>query len=358
MSRSSKTTQTQQRDIPQYVEAGSQEAVGLARQIAGRPYVPYSGERVAGMGGNEAQAYAMAQGGTGRGAGDMNLARQYAEQAAQPFTSFDMDEYMNPYVKGALDPAAREIREEMARQQRELGSRAGEIGAFGGSRMAIQESEQARQGLEGISDLYGRGYASAFESARDQINRDRSASRAAADQFRAIGGQSQQMLTQDIQNLMTTGGLERNLRQAGLDFDYQQFVEARDWDITNLQPLLAALSTVPYSETQTTTNKSKKSALSTIAGIGMTAVGAFTMNPQLMAGGMSSLAGGGTDVSSVPTSFGGQGGGYQPGMTGQAPASGVGPYSNQSGTFPAIGWQPQQGPTYQTPSWDYSGGNF
>jgi hypothetical protein len=40
---------------------------------------------------------------------------------------------------------------------------------------------------------------------------------------------------------MATGGLERVLNQAQLDFDYNQFIEERDWDITNLQPLLASI---------------------------------------------------------------------------------------------------------------------
>jgi hypothetical protein len=289
---------------------------------------------------------------------DLSRARTFADQAAQPFTSFDVSEYMNPYIKGALDPAAREIREEMAREQNRLGSRAGEVGAFGGSRQAIAEAENVRGGKEAIGDLYGRGYASAFESARDQINKDRAASRAAGEQFRAIGGQAQTQLTQEIGNLLSVGGLERNLRQAGLDFDYQQFTEARDWDITNLQPLLAALSSVPYSETQTgtTTNTQKKSALSTIAGIGMTAFGAFTMNPAMIGAGLGSLSGGGAPEG-MPTSMPGIPGRQQQPVGGTFPGATppyVPEYSNQSGSFPAMGW----GPTGPTIAPDYSGGIF
>ena len=318
MSRTKKTTQTTRRDIPAWVEAGSQEAVGLARQIAGRPYVPYTGERVAGMSPAEMQAYAAASGGAGRYGQDLARSREFAEQAAQPFTAFDVSDYMNPYIRGALDPAAREIREELARQQRELGGRAAEIGAFGGGRQAILEAEQRRGGVEAISDLYGRGYATAFETAREQINRDRAAAARGAEQFRALGAQGQQQLTQDIQNLLTVGGLERNLRQAGLDFDYQQFVEARDWDITNLQPLLATLSTVPYGETVTGTTKQKKSALSTLAGIGMTAFGVATGNPLLIGSGISSLAngGGGDAGAGSPISWSGIRKGWQKGRRG------------------------------------------
>lgn len=321
----------------------------------------YQGERIAGMSPNEREAYMAARYGGAQGQQDLETSRAYAEQAATPFTEFDMEAYMNPYIKGALDPAAREIREEMAREQRELGSRATEMSAFGGARQAILEAEQKKGGREAISDLYGRGYAQAFESGRDQINRDRAASRAAADQFRSIGATGQAMLGQDIQNLLTTGGLERNLKQAGLDFDFAQFQTARDWDITNLQPLLATLSSVPYGETTTNVTKSKKSTLSTIAGIGMTAVGAFTMNPMLMGAGLSSLAsdgGGGADMSGMPTSFGG--GGYQgmPGQGGGGGGGGVPAFSNQYGSIGAMEWGAGGRPQFSGGGWDYSGGVY
>ena len=310
----------------------------------------------------ERQAFERATTSAGDYRGDLETARGYATQAAQPFTSFDVDAYMNPYIQGALDPAAREIREELARQQAGIGSRAAEMDAFGGSRSRIAKAEMGREGLEAVSDLYGRGYATAFESARDQINRDRDASRGAAEQFRSLGTEARLGLTNEIQNLLTVGGLERNLRQAGLDFDYQQFVEARDWDITNLQPLLAALSTVPYGEKITSTTESKKSALSTVAGIGMVAFGAMTGNPALIAGGLGSMSGGGAPEG-MPTSFPGQeqqqlptGGGI-PGAT--PPFNPYAPPINTGqGTMPGLVWGPQ-GPELAPkppPSWGYAGG--
>lgn len=266
MSRTSKTTQT--REIPSWLREGSQQAVSMARGIADRPYTPYEDQRVAGLSEAEqlASDRAMTMGQDYQT--DLSRAREYTEQGAQSFLDADMNAYMNPFVKGALDPAARELREQIARETREVGSQAGQVGAFGGGRQAILESETKRGGLEAIGDLYGRGFERAFESGRDQFNRDRDVFARAAEQFRATGAQGQRQLTQDIQNLLTTGGLKRTLEQAGLDFDYQQFIEARDWDITNLQPLLSALSTVPHGETQTkTAKKSTFDAVLSVAAI-------------------------------------------------------------------------------------------
>jgi hypothetical protein len=178
-------------------------------------------------------------------------------------------------------------------------------GAFGGARQAIAESETRRGGTEAISDLYQKGYERAFESGAAKFAEDRNVAARGAEQFRALGAQTQQQMTQDIQNLMSTGGLKRSLKQAGLDFDYQQFIEARDWDITNLQPLLAAVGTVPYGTTTTATSKS--SGLGNAIGVAAGAAGA------VMSGGMSGMFGGGQgggDDSTLPTAgIGGGGGG-------------------------------------------------
>lgn len=329
MSRTSKTTQT--REIPEWLRGGSEHAVGRAREIADRPYEAYQDQRIAGLSEGEQTAIDRAQAQGQDYQSDLTRARGLTEQGAQSFVDADIQGYMNPYIEGALDPAARELREQIAREQREIGSQAGNVGAFGGSRQAILESESRRGGNEAISDLYGRGYAGAFESARDQFNRDRDAFARGAEQFRATGAQGQQQLTQDIQNLLTTGGLQRNLEQAGMDFDYSQFIEARDWDVTNLGPLLQTLSTVPHGETQTTSQK--KSTFDTVLGAAATVAGAyFTGGASLAAGGQEGgffkkigvgfgeMLGGegagmtafGDDGKPQPTGGTGAGGGYVP----------------------------------------------
>ena len=252
---------------------------------------------------NEQRAYEMAGEGVGAYQPDLDRARELTERGAMSFLDADIDAYMNPYVKGALDPAAREIREETARQVGQRGQEAGMAGAFGGARQAIAESETRRGGTEALSDLYQKGYERAFESASAKFSEDRNVAARGAEQFRALSAQTQQQMTQDIQNLMSTGGLQRSLKQAGLDFDYQQFIEARDWDITNLQPLLAALGTVPYGTTTTAT--SKTSGLGNAIGVAAGAAGAVM-------GGMSGMGMFG----------GGQGGGGDDG--GMAPSAGVG----------------------------------
>lgn len=264
------SSQTTTRNIPAWLDAASQGAVGLGARIATRPYTPYTGQRVAPLDPNEQQAYDLARTEGGSFNQDLQTARDYATKAAQPFTSFDVNAYMNPYIKGALDPAARELRLEAQQQVNAAGQQAAMSNAFGGSRGALLESEARRSGTQAISDLYQKGYAQAFTNAQDQINTDRQRAAAASEQFRALGAQGQTQLMQRLQSLMSTGGMNRAVNQANADFDYQQFIENRDWDVTNLGPLLASLN-VPAGGS--TTSSAEKSTLQTLAGVGLTLAG-------------------------------------------------------------------------------------
>jgi hypothetical protein len=266
----SSTTQT--RNIPPWLDAASQGAVGLGAKIATRPYTPYTGQRVAPLDPNEQQAYDLARTQGGSFNQDLNTSRDYANFAARPSTSFDMNAYMNPYIKGALDPAARELRLEGQQQINAAGQQAAMNGSFGGSRGALLESEARRSGTQAVGDLYSKGYAQAFTNAQDQVNVDRQRAAAASEQFRALGAQGQTQLLQQMQGLLTTGGMARANKQAGNDFDYQQFIENRDWDVTNLGPLLASLN-VPAGGN--VVNSADKSKLQTLAGVGMLLAGGF-----------------------------------------------------------------------------------
>lgn len=300
MSSKKRKTTVQKRAIPAWLEAGSRQATGIARRIADRPYQAYEGQRVAEIDPNEQRAYDLARQGSGYRE-DLARSREFAETAGQSWadlTQRERDAYMNPFVRSALDPAAREIREEGARRRELVGQQAGMAGAFGGARATLLQTESDRATVEELGDLYGEGYARAYESAANRFDKDRVAARGASDAFRAIGGQAQHQLTQEAQNLLVTGGLKRSLEQANLDFDFMQFLEARDWDVHNLQPLLATLSAVPHGETQTTKETTKGGTFQAVLGAATSIAGAY------FTGGMSlfgpSIFGGGGTATAPP----------------------------------------------------------
>jgi hypothetical protein len=137
---------------PQWVEHASRQAIGMGRQIAQQEYQPFTDRRVAGLSDSEKEAERRAGHSRSLASPYFRKAADYTERGTQQFSDVDIGQYMNPYIKGALDPVAREIREEGARGQIELEGRAASMDAFGGSRAALAQAENREKTLQGISD--------------------------------------------------------------------------------------------------------------------------------------------------------------------------------------------------------------
>ena len=270
-----KTTQTY--TPPSWVEGGAQDAMAIGRRIGGQQYEAYGGERVAGLSENEQQGLQMASDTAGASQPYFQQGAALAARGTQQFTDTNIQDYMNPFIKGALDPAAREIREEGARGANALDARAASMDAFGGSRAALMRSENREKTIQGISDLYGKGYAQAYESAVNIWGDERTRDMQGAGRFMELGNAVTAANTTDISTLMATGATDRGVQQAMKDFDYKQFIEDRDWDFRNLGGLIAALEGTKGSYSTTTSTKSEESGggIAQAIGLAATLVGAF-----------------------------------------------------------------------------------
>lgn len=287
-SKKQKTTQTY--TPPSWVEGASRDAVGIGQRISQQQYGAYGGERVAPLSQNEQMGMQMARDTAGAAQPYYDEARGLAQRGSQQFADADMSQYMNPYIKQALDPAAREIREEGSRGAMALDARASSMDAFGGSRAALMRSENREKTIQGVSDLYGEGYAKAYDSAVGIWGDERTRDLMAAGRIQDLGTSVSNANRTDISTLMTTGATDRTVQQAMRDFDYQQFTEERDWDFRALGGLLSALQGTKgsYSTTQTSETKQEGGEFAQAIGLVATLMGAF-YNP---AGAAAGAAGG------------------------------------------------------------------
>lgn len=303
MGGSKKQTQTQTYQPPSWVEDASQEAIGIGRRIGTQQYTPYEGQRVAGLSENEQMGVEMARDTAGAALPYYDEAAGLARRSTESWLDADQQAYMNPYIKGALDPAAREIREEGTRGAMALDARASSMDAFGGSRAALMRSENREKTLQGISDLYGEGYAKAYESGLQVFGEERARDLMAAGRIQDVGTNIQRANTTDISTLMATGATDRNIQQAMMDFDYQQFIEERDWDIRNLAGLLAAIGGTQgsYGTTTTTETEQKANPMSQVLGFATTILGAYLSGGASLAG----AAAGGTGQAVDQYGYGG-----------------------------------------------------
>jgi hypothetical protein len=216
---------------PASLKAGRKQAMQRASDIADRPYERYEGQRVAGISSNERRASELARSTNTSVESDLANSRSEIKKSQLEFNGENLNTYMNPY----LDTAYKAQNEAYDKGRTSLLN--SKAGAWGGDRVAFEESELNRAHMDSLGkisyDAYNAASANFFQDA------DRHARAAAA--WRESAGDTTNMNRQQIQDLMATGGLERVLNQAQLDFDYGQFIEERDWDVTNLQPLLAAI---------------------------------------------------------------------------------------------------------------------
>lgn len=291
-----KKSTTQTYKPPSWVEGAAQQAVGIGQGIASQEYTPYEGQRVAGLSQNELMGMEMARDSVG-------IATPYYEEAAglarsstqswADLSQAERDAYMNPYIKGALDPAAREIREQGAMEKMALDARASSMDAFGGSRAALMRQGAQEKTLQGIKDLYGEGYARAYDSAVGIWGDEKAREYQASGRIQELGTALQTSAQQDISTLMATGATDRSIQQAILDFDYTQFIENRDWGFRQLGGLISALEGTKgsYTTTQTSTTESKGGGFAQALGLGAALLGAF-YNPAGFAAGMAGGTGG------------------------------------------------------------------
>jgi hypothetical protein len=216
---------------PTSLKQGRKQAMARASEIADRPYERYDGQRVAGITSNERRASELARSTGANVESDLNNSRSEIEKSQLDFNQENLDTYMNPY----LDTAYKAQNDAYDKGRTSLLN--SKAGAWGGDRVAFEESELNRAHMDSLGKISYDAYQAASQNFFQDA--DRHARAAAA--WRDSAGDTANMNRQQIQDLMATGGLERVLNQAQLDFDYGQFIEERDWDVTNLQPLLQAI---------------------------------------------------------------------------------------------------------------------
>ena len=230
--------------------------LGQGQALANKPYEAYTGPLTAGASGLQNQAFTQASGlqtpaAIGQAAttagGIASLAPGAGKYTAvgSDFGTQQAQQYMNPYLQSALNPALEEARRQADIARLSDASRLTQAGAYGGSRQAIMESEGRRNLMDKQNQMLTSGYSTAFDKAQQQFNADQ-ARKIQEQQFGTTSGlqglqtgiqgaqaqgqlgalQSQSDLA-GINALANLGGVERGIESEGIAADKAQFEEAR-----------------------------------------------------------------------------------------------------------------------------------
>ena len=196
------------------IEERKIELMDIARSAAEKPlYANVPDVRVAGLGALEQQGVQQA-GTTGVGQGTTAAGIGSVLQAqAGP----NISQFYNPYQSYVLD----EINRQASMAQNQLSAQAVQAGAFGGGREGVQRAEQERARLGAVGEAQRSGFNTALGAAQQQ----QQFGLQAGQQLGQLGAQQQAMSQGDINQLMSAGGLQRQLTQQALDAERQSALQ-------------------------------------------------------------------------------------------------------------------------------------
>jgi hypothetical protein len=143
-------------------------------------------------------------------------------------------QYMNPYLQNVLQPQLEELRRQSQIEQMQNAARMTKAGSFGGGRQAILDAELQRNLLNTMGKTIGTGYATAYDKAMEQFNKE---------QAQGIG----------LAGLMSSAGeTQRGIEAQGIAADLAEFEKQRDFPYKQLQFQQAMMQGMPVTATNYT----------------------------------------------------------------------------------------------------------
>lgn len=261
-------------DSPQTI-AATNDALSRAQTIAGTPYQAYTGSVVQGLSQNEQQGVGQAAPSSALNTQATSLYNQAAGDISgiKQYSADNLKSYMDPYVQATLNPVLQQENVNYGQQRSALEN--SKAGAFGGDRSALQE--QSLETSHSLADekAIGDAYSQAFTNAQTAFFQDQAKQINAGNALASVGGDVSKLNTQQIQDLMATGGVQRALGQQQLNFDLNTFLTGQQWSTTQLQPLLQAIAASKGTQTQTQLYGPPANIAGTAIGAAATVAGAY-----------------------------------------------------------------------------------
>jgi hypothetical protein len=231
--------------VGQYVT----DTLAEAKALAAEPYKEYKGALAAGTSDLQTKAFA----------GIEDIAKTGFDPTTFTTGTFDAaaaNKYMNPYLTASLDPQLKELRRQA--QITNLGSlaKAGRAGIMSGDSRNLMEAENMRNLLSKQSDVLGTGYATAYDKAMDQFNKEQGRAFDAAKASEDSRKYSADFGFKSLTELSRLGEVQRQIEADQLAAEKKAFEEERGWDYKMPQYKLNLLGGLPTGTTTNTTDTS------------------------------------------------------------------------------------------------------
>jgi len=271
---------------------------GISQPTPGYQFASFSPE--------QQQAFSLASQGIGSYAPYLQQAQQQAGlgattqaigagqllSGAQAYNPASAQAFMDPYQKQVTNQALAEYDKQAQIAQQGLASQAQQVGAFGGSRMGVQEAEmgknladiKSRRIFEDMSRNFQQAQGAAMGAFGDQQRRALQAGQglgqlglgqaSTGKTMAGLGALGSQLGQQDIQSLLGIGGMKQQLGQGMLDAQRQQEIMAQREPFTRLGFASDILRGVPSGQYQYTQQPSTNPFTQAL-GLGIAGLGAY-----------------------------------------------------------------------------------
>jgi hypothetical protein len=271
--------------LPSWLTDLAKGTAEKASDIASQGYTAYTGANP--YGGTSEDSRSAFQGLrdwiTGGGGGSTDAITGYMSAPAQSVSTegiFDgegIDKHMNKYTDAALTPALRKISEAADAARNRAKSSATASGSFGDARHGIVENGINRNEATAIGDTSAQYMSQAFRDAVASRQSDlaRALSAGTTNAQLAEGALGRQMTGAQaldnqqkdwLQRLLSAGQYQDTQNTAAKTFDYNTFLEGRDWDKNSTSWLMSLLQGTPTDKTTSNTQEGGTSPWLSILG--------------------------------------------------------------------------------------------
>lgn len=314
--------------LPDFLQQPIEDLSGRINELSLQEYSPYGGQRTADFSGDQLAAFAGVRGLQGKYDPLLTNASQLAMKLGEGITPESIQQFLNPYQQNVIDINKRNASTDFDKQLLDIQNLQKNVGSFGGSRTAIAESE-ARNNLNRLlSDIQTQGSHQGYESALQASLANQQLQQSSLAGMLNTASTGQGVDLGSLEALRQTGAQQQALSQAGLDVNYGDFLEQRQWPYQQAQFGLSGLlpiaeltrATVSKSNTEGSQTQSSGSGIgSALMGLATTAMGlpgvGSAISGALGLGGMGSLqsailgssaAGAGLNSNTLPLLQGGK----------------------------------------------------
>lgn len=212
--------------------------------------------------------------------------QQFANQATSPMAT---QAYMSPYMQNVVDYQKSQALRDYQLGQPKMQAAAVGQGAFGGNRLALQQSEAQRNLMGQLQGIQATGSQEAFKNAQAQqqfgaqlglqgLQAGMTGLSGATQAASTLGslGQSQLAGEQSIANLQAQQGLtQQQQEQQKINQAIQDYATAQQYPFMQLSVMNSLLRGLPLQSTTTQSYQAAPSTASQLAGLGLTGAAAY-----------------------------------------------------------------------------------